>query len=821
MVISSRTVPAEMERRQGLSFAGRDAIVAVAAHTAVNEYPVAVGFPFAQEVAPHHPQNRMKNETPRAVNPAQENVSPLRAGAELFLISLIILFLELACIRWFPAHVLFLTFFTNTVLLACFLGMSVGCLASSRRRNFLNWTPFLLVVVMAAGHLVEHLRAHVEKLVRVENLVTPQLVFFGTEYVTPDPAGFFIPIEALGGFFFLMLALALVGPGQELGRAFNRVPNRVQAYSLNILGSVVGIVLFAACSWWGLSPFWWFLPVVIGVGYFLMVQSSLRPPVARRVLRAVLFTPLLAILWLASVTSRRDYQIRGVDFRQHLWSPYYRIDFDPPRRSIVVNLISHQDMVSRDNNASPAYAYALPHIFNRDAGGRPYENVLIIGAGSGNDVSRALQWGAQHVDAVEIDPVIYRLGERFHFDGPYQDRRVRVYLDDGRNFLRSTRQQYDLIVYALVDSLVLHSSYSNIRLESYLFTQQAFADVRRCLRPGGQFVVYNYFRQGWIVARLFQGLKETFGSEPLVLTLPARQVVAPQSSGGFTVLIAGDPSRLRRAFERQPRYWLRDGAAPGPGSPNGFQQHPGPDEQAHWKLFFLAKVGHAESLRTATDDWPFLYLRRPMIPLLSLRGMAIMGALALLLLFLFLPRRPGANGRFRFDPRMFFLGAGFMLVETKAIVHMALLFGSTWMVNSVVFFAVLAMILAANLFVLKFRPERLGIYYAGLFFTLALNVFIPLDFFLGMNRALQVAASCVLVFAPILFAGVVFAVSFGRSSEPDRDFGANTAGAMLGGLAEYSSMLLGFQYLMLVAMAFYTLSAVLPRPSASGYQLPG
>ena len=50
---------------------------------------------------------------------------------------------------------------------------------------------------------------------------------------------------------------------------------------------------------------------------------------------------------------------------------------------------------------------------------------------------------------------------------------------------------------------------------------------------------------------------------------------------------------------------------------------------------------------------------------------------------------------------MFFLGAGFMLVETKAVVHMALLFGSTWMVNSVVFFAVLVMILLANLFVLQ------------------------------------------------------------------------------------------------------------------------
>ena len=52
---------------------------------------------------------------------------------------------------------------------------------------------------------------------------------------------------------------------------------------------------------------------------------------------------------------------------------------------------------------------------------------------------------------------------------------------------------------------------------------------------------------------------------------------------------------------------------------------------------------------------------------------------------------------------MFFLGAGFMLLETKSVVHMALLFGSTWMVNSIVFFAILVMILCSNLFVLAVR----------------------------------------------------------------------------------------------------------------------
>src|SRR5260370_9601679 len=132
-----------------------------------------------------------------------------------------------------------------------------------------------------------------------------------------------------------------------------------------------------------------------------------------------------------------------------------------------------------------------------------------------------------------------------------------------------------------------------------------------------------------------------------------------------------------------------------------------------------------------------------MVPALRLRGAAIMAALALLLIFLFRPTpSPGQKNLPSLSLQMFFLGAGFMLVETKAVVTMALLFGSTWVVNSVVFFAVLVMILVSNQWTLRFRPANLWPYYAGLLITLILNTVIPLDFFLGMSRGPQVAGSC-------------------------------------------------------------------------------
>ena len=72
---------------------------------------------------------------------------------------------------------------------------------------------------------------------------------------------------------------------------------------------------------------------------------------------------------------------------------------------------------------------------------------------------------------------------------------------------------------------------------------------------------------------------------------------------------------------------------------------------------------------------------------------------------------------------------------------------------------------------------------------------------------MQVAGACLLAFAPVAFAGVIFATSFARSRNPNQVFGANVAGALLGGLAENASMVLGFRYLLVVALLFYLLSS--------------
>lgn len=715
-----------------------------------------------------------------------------RAKVDLFLASALFLFLELALIRWLPAHVLFLTFFTNTILLASFLGLSLGCLAARQGRNHLPLSPVWLAIVIAAGSAMEWVRLQLQDVLDVGgNKAAPQEVFFGTEARVADVASFVVPIEFVAGFFFLLTVAVMMGVGQFLGRRFVALPNAVEAYLVNIGGSLAGVLLFQCVSWW-LPPIWWFGIVAVGLAYLLLRDGS-----SRWCALGFSFAAPLLLLVLDSFPMG----VIRTKFPEESWSPYYRINYSPDTRTIVVNLLGHQQMVSRND---PFPAYAIPYLLNRDTAQPRFRDICIIGAGSGNDLSRALEWASPdaRIDAVEIDPEIQRLGQRDHPDRPYQDPRVTVHLDDGRNFLRSTGRKYDLVVFALVDSLVLHSSVSNIRLESYLFTREAMSDVQRVLKVDGLFVIYNYFRQGWIVSRLAATLGTAFGRPPVVAVFPHRDsIAAAQTAEGFTMFFEGRRAEvLEDTFKASGSYWIRPGGAPSPTAPNGFRDVVGGERIR----VSPARVEIPSALKIAEDAWPFLYLRNPMISALSWRGMTVIAAISLALLWLF-GREPG--GEFTsFSATMVLLGAGFMLLETKAVVHAALLFGSTWIVNVAVFSAVLVMILLANLWVLKRRPACLAPFYWGLLLTLALNTVVPLDAFLGLPRLLQGIAAGILLLSPVFCSGVIFAMLFRTAAKPEQALAFNTAGAMLGGLAENASMLVGFQYLIAVAGVIYAAS---------------
>ena len=149
----------------------------------------------------------------------------------------------------------------------------------------------------------------------------------------------------------------------------------------------------------------------------------------------------------------------------------------------------------------------------------PLNNVLIIGAGSGNDVEIALSEGAKHVDAVEIDPLLYRLGRDHHPDHPYQDPRVSVHIEDGRAFLHDTKQRYDLVLFAIPDSLTVLSGQASLRLESYLFTEESIREVRAHLAPDGVVAMYHYYLPV-LINRYANTLDQVFGHPPCLDVSP-------------------------------------------------------------------------------------------------------------------------------------------------------------------------------------------------------------------------------------------------------------------------------------------------------------
>jgi hypothetical protein len=760
----------------------------------------------------------------------EKQVASKHTHFELFLVSFLVLFFELACIRWFAAYVVFLTFFTNIILLASFLGMSVGCLAAPRKTNFVKMVPLLsLLAIFSAVTTLAIYESHTGISVDVGNQASPQQIYFGTEYRNPDLSQVVIPMELIAGCFFLLVALIFVGIGQIMGRRFDMIPNRVLAYTTNICGSLAGIVAFAVISLLWLPPLVWFGIAFACVAYFLIRETDRRAARAwhRIATMANICCLVVTIVCVGIVGSGTGVRLVAGFFPENIrgsfmheeydWSPYYWIAYTSDNQIISTNNIGHQQMRAA---GSEGVAYALPYLLSRDSQRPPIKDVLVIGAGSGNDVANALWAGVEHVDAVEIDPIIYDLGRRLHPDHPYQDQRVHIHLNDGRNFLKETDRKYDLIVYALLDSLILHSGYSNLRLENYLFTKQAIADVKARLKDGGIFVMYNYFRQEWLVGRLQQMVREVFNSEPIVISLPYRSRIehseVPSGQLYFTMIIAGDTAALKEKFKNNGAYWIKTtNFLTGPDTTAfGFipPQTLGPAKG-------LSKIGPAtvEESKAAeivpNDNWPFLYLQGRLLPDLTVRGMVVVGVLALVLLVLFAPKKA-----IRFNWTMFFLGAGFMLLETKSVVHLALLFGSTWIVNSIVFFAILIMILLANLYVLRARPRRLTFFYAALVLSLVVNIFFSLDAFLGLPEIMRIVGPCLIVFIPIFFAGVIFSTFFRESTNPDMDMGSNIAGVVLGGLAENFSMVLGFSHLLWVAIGFYLLSRLLkgrvsPRPA--------
>ena len=659
-----------------------------------------------------------------------------------------------------PAYIRLLAYFSNFILLASFLGIGLGCLLAPIRTRLFAWFPILMAAVIG---VVYAFRLEVA-------LPASGSIYFSSGTVQPVVA---VESTLLLPVLFVAVAALLATAAQRMAREMAALPP-LRSYTINIAGSLAGVAAFAAISWLELSPTFWFgiafaaaIPLLLTaepVKAYTVPEGVAMPPARRVSLRPMAILDL-ALLVVAIVLVHT--MARGA-----LWSPYYKITVaqNGPDTVVEVNNIFHQSMAPV---AQKEYFYQWPYSVFGDT----FENVLILGAGSGTDVAAALRHGAKHVDAVEIDPTIIRLGREHHPDHPYDDPRVTVINDDARHFLRTTTKRYDLVVFALIDSLTLQSSFSGVRLESYMFTEESFRAVRDRLAPDGLLVVYNYFREKWLVDRLANIAAAAFGTEPRVHVHEARAYLG--------IILVGP----RLATLRQ------DPVVPDTVTAYGQSHAPSP-----------ARIHHRDSgVEPATDDWPFLYLHTRHIP------QHYLAALGLILIVSVVAVLWTLKGQTRgWGWEFFFLGAGFMLLETKAIIQFALLCGSTWVVASLEIAAVLGMAMLANLVVSRVEITRHWLVGSVLLALLAVEAFVPVGRVAFESRAAESVFYAVLMFSPIFCAGLLFGSAIKRSTALARDYGTNLLGAMVGGVAEYLSLITGFSFLLGIVAVFY-IAALLAR----------
>ena len=162
----------------------------------------------------------------------------------------------------------------------------------------------------------------------------------------------------------------------------------------------------------------------------------------------------------------------------------------------------------------------------------------------------------------------------------------------------------------------------------------------------------------------------------------------------------------------------------------------------------------------------------------------------------------------------FFLGAGFLLLETKSITTLSLFYGATWLVSMLVILGVLIMVLLANLVAARIERFHRWLYLPLLASVVFLYVF-PNALVLGWAPSARLLYSILLMPLPIFFAGLIFSASLKASAEPGFAFGSNLLGAMVGGFVEYLGMIAGSKALLLLVLALY-LASLLARSRARG-----
>jgi len=683
-----------------------------------------------------------------------ESIPPRWVRPAIFTAAALSLFLELVVIRWQGTVFQVFAFYKNFSLLACFAGLGLGYALSKRERIPLFFVAPMILAQTLLFTVMRHGMGWRLESIKATPILEQLNMGLKTAATVPD----FIALYFFLAATFVFTALVFIPVGQLCGRLMERSA-KLPAYGWNLLGSVFGTTLLMAISYLWAPPVVWF---AIALAVVLVFQAFSRRGL---VFGAVASIAALGVLsWPVAFPSHRIY------------SPYQLIERSAGENGLMeirAAGLYHQrvfDLGVENSNretdpdlARVAAYYEFPYRLHGGPG-----KVAVVGSGTGNDVAAALRMGAREVHAIEIDPAILRLGEAFHPERPYQDPRTRAFVNDARTFLRNAEDRYDMIVYGLLDSHTLLSHASSVRLDSFVYTVEAFREARERLADGGMISCSFCVLSPELGRKIYLMMEKAFDGRP--------------------------PVCVKADYDGSVIFMQRRGGQVAPGeallAAAGFTD--------------VTKTYADSSIRTvaSTDDWPFFYMPRKVYPV-SYVGMAVLVVLLSAgLVRKFIAFRPQVG-----HSAFFFMGAGFMLIETKAITEMGLTFGNTWQVIGIVIVGILAMAFLANLYVQRRGVESAVIPFILLFATLGLGLAVARHGGLSSTFAGR-AGTAVLLVSPMFFSGIIFSTLLSRAENISGVMAVNLVGAMLGGILEYNSMYFGFQFLYILGIALYAVAFI-------------
>jgi len=680
-------------------------------------------------------------------------LTPKSVSRQIALVTFGILALELATIRWMGHQIRMFAYLNNMLLIAAFLGMGLGIQLGKRRPGLFHWAlPSYFVLALILKFSLP---------LGVMHLRFPDLSvsMWGGEVF-----GTFGQTLAIVMGLLILVTWSFACAATRLGELFNQLPP-LRSYSADLFGSLLGVIAVAIVSaFMTPTPVW----LALGCVPLAILSRTARGWVAT-----------LGIIGLGMLS------IEGARF-----SPYNRLDFgylkDHPGQpqALAANRDFHQLLYDfrpgtiTDRRVSPDHRvrlqaieamYRLPFSFSGE-----HRRALILGAGTGNDVAAAHRSGFKEVVSVDIDPLILEVGRNRHLERPYQRPGTVAVVNDARAYFEQARgSKFDVVCFGLLDSHAMFSSMSSLRLDNYVYTVEGLRSAWEYVGEDGVMsITFSSAPGTWILERIYNVLREATGQEPAVFSYPRTDAhTFIVGRGRAAERAAQSPDRLRPQVDRN-------------------------------------------SIRLTTDDWPFLYIRPGIFPsgyLAVLVGMLLVGVVGAYAVF---ERQIFRRGHF--DPALFMMGAAFLLIETRGVTYLSLLFGSTWIVNTAVFAGVLSTALLANFLVQRHPPSSLTPYWCLLTLSLVAMYLLRPGVLLSLPILARGVAGGLLNAAPILFAGVIFSALLSRSPDPAASLASNLLGAIFGGCVEYLSMIVGLRALTLVAITFYLVALMVSRHDRTG-----